>query len=185
MPLLINTLSKYQAELKAILITHHHFDHIDLADSLSTKFNCRVIMSQQEITEYDVKLLNLSTFDGDAQLNICGFSIQAILTPGHTKGSTCFLIGDNLFTGDTLFNEGCGVCVGQGASPYEMFYSLQKLKKRILGQTKIYPGHQFGSYLGQTLQEITQLNIYLNIDNIDSFVKFRMRKLQPNMLSFI
>jgi hydroxyacylglutathione hydrolase len=74
--------------------------------------------------------------------------IRPIATPGHTPGSICYLIGDNLFSGDVLFYEGCGICPDI-ASAHTMFASLERLKTLLRPETRVYPGHCYGMPPGQ------------------------------------
>jgi glyoxylase-like metal-dependent hydrolase (beta-lactamase superfamily II) len=98
-----------------------------------------------------------------------------MLTPGHTAGGVCYLIENNLFSGDTLFAEGCGYCSGRGADPRAMFHSLQLLKRTIAPQTLVFPGHSYGQLPGQTFGSLLKNNIYLAFDDERKFVQFRMR----------
>ena len=111
--------------------------------------------------------------------------IEPIFTPGHTPGCMCYLIGGNLFTGDVLFTEGCGMCSDLEAA-HAMFASLQDLKTRIKPHTRIFPGHSYGEQPGQTLSQLLKDNIYLQFSNKESFAAFRLRSGQniAKMFSF-
>ncbi len=182
---IVESIRKEQVNLKKILVTHHHFDHINLAQSLSEKYAVNIIISQQEVNYYQLTLPNIETFSQRSFLQAGSLYIDAIPTPGHTFGSTCFHIESMLFTGDTLFNEGCGLCIGKGADPKQMFTSLQKLKKIISPETKIYPGHKYSSELGQTFDSVQQYNIYLALEKENDFVQYRMRGMNASMFEFI
>ncbi|WP_268964163.1 MBL fold metallo-hydrolase, partial [Paenibacillus sinensis] len=74
--------------------------------------------------------------------------ITCILTPGHTYGSACYLTSDHLFTGDTVFIEGCGLCDTVGGDPEQMFHSIQRIKSAINPMVQIFPGHSYGKNPG-------------------------------------
>lgn len=167
-----------------ILLTHHHQDHISLAGRISKDYDIPIYMSEQEVSFYKMKLNNLVTFNKNSQINTGNSKIIPIITPGHTKGGTCYYIDKNLFTGDTLFTEGCGICYGPGADPNEMFESLQLLKMIIPADTKVFPGHSYHKDPGMLFSYLLENNIYLHIKKKEHFIKFRMRKNQKNILQF-
>jgi len=175
--------SFHRIKLSKILLTHYHFDHVYLANTLARKYDLQVFMNKIEIDYYGFHCKNLIPID-ESSFFIGPYSINPIHTPGHTKGSTCYLIGNNLFTGDTLFIEGCGLCFGEGADPNEMFDSLQYLKSQIDLHTFIYPGHSYGQYPGKRFDYLMHNNIYLQIDNRDHFISFRMRENQYSLFAF-
>lgn len=160
-------------KLIAILITHHHGDHIHLANTLAVRYDIPVYMHSDEQSFYDFKCNNLVVFQGDA-LYEAGIEINAILAPGHTKGSVCFFINNELFTGDTLFIEGCGECVSKGSSTFDLYDSLQKILT-LPDSTKIYPGHRYKRLPGMSLKYVKQNNIYLQTKNRDDFINFHTR----------
>jgi glyoxylase-like metal-dependent hydrolase (beta-lactamase superfamily II) len=171
-------IKRYDAKVSAVLITHHHFDHVNLAEEFSKHYDCRIFISEKEYYHYKLKFDRKVLFtDCDIQ-KVANIQVLPILTPGHTAGSTCYLIENALFTGDTLFNEGAGTCAGNGGDPNLMFSSFQRLKNMIANNTRIYPGHRFKSALGLTFEEVKQKNIYLQFDSVDVFVGFLMRKNQ-------
>jgi hydroxyacylglutathione hydrolase len=171
-------LTEQQSVLTGILVTHSHPDHINLADTLAKRWQVPVFMSQIEIDYYRYHCVNLVPLQQEKPFNCGTLTIMPHFTPGHTKGSICYQIDSALFTGDTLFTEGCGICLGPGADPYQMFTSLQKLKARLDTTTRIFPGHSFGKPVGQTFAYLLANNFYLQFDQADQFVAFRMRKRQ-------
>ena len=137
-----------------ILLTHGHFDHMlslddlrkltgaplsmhaDDAEFLSDPHKSAFAMiGKEEIFAPPERLLR----DGSI-IELAGHKIKVIHTPGHTKGSCCFAVGDCLFTGDTLFVGGYGRCDLFGGSYTEMRHSLDKLAS-LERDYKIYPGH--------------------------------------------
>lgn len=98
-----------------------------------------------------------------------------IHTPGHTPGSTCFLTTEFVVTGDTLFNEGCGVCHLHGGDPQAMFRTLRRLRTELPERIRVLPGHSYGSAPGLPMSEVLKMDIYLMIDDPDKFVEFRIQ----------
>ena len=136
---IINFLKNKNINLKYILNTHHHFDHIGGNIQLKKKFNSIVVgykHDSERIPEIDICLENNEIWKSD------NFEAKIIHVPGHTKGHICFHFYNEklLFTGDTLFSLGCGR-IFEGT--YEqMFSSLNKIKAMPL-DTQIYCGHEY------------------------------------------
>jgi hydroxyacylglutathione hydrolase len=169
-------LASTRADLRGILITHTHFDHINLARRVAGLYNCPIWMSKQEIAASGFRATQLVGIDETPWL-VGKLSIEPILTPGHTPGCVCYLIGNNLFTGDVLFAEGCGICQDV-QSAYAMFDSLELLKSRINPQVRIFPGHTYVKPPGQMFSELLRYNIYLQFGDEKSFAAYRLRKGQ-------
>lgn len=178
------TLKQLNANLVAILLTHSHFDHVNLVKPLLEKYNPQVVMSAKEINYYKFSCRNLIPVEDGDLLKLGNTDIKCLLTPGHTIGSTCFLFSDSLFTGDTVFIEGCGICNADGGNPKDMYDSIQMLKNTIDPNVLIYPAHSYGKAPGQTLHHLLKQNIYFQINKLESFIAFRMRKNQTNLFNF-
>lgn len=171
-----------KTQLKGILLTHAHFDHVHLAKSLSEKYNCPIWMSHEEIeaSQYNAKRLQPI---GIEPFWVGRLKIKPLLTPGHTKGSMCYLIGDNLFSGDTLFIEGCGLCSDIDAA-HDMFNSLKHITSKIKLNTRVFPGHKYVKSPGQDFATVMQHNIYLQFNNKHDFASYRLRKGQNHAKLF-
>lgn len=170
--------------LISILLTHSHFDHVNLVNPLIKKYNPHVIMSALEINYYHFECRNLIPIENQDSLKLGNTDIKCLVTPGHTAGSTCFLLSDSLFTGDTIFIEGCGICNTEGGSAEEMYNSIQIIKKTISPTILIYPAHSFGKTPGHSLDYLFKENIYFQIENPQQFISFRMREEQKNIFDF-
>jgi hydroxyacylglutathione hydrolase len=168
--------------LSGILLTHSHADHVDLARVLATKYGCPVWMSEQEILASSFDAPGLVAID-ETPWTLGRMLIEPLLTPGHTSGSVCYRIGRNLFTGDVLFAEGCGLCP-DAAGARRMFESLERLKRDLDPETRIYPGHSFGKPPGQTFADILEWNIYLHFRDPDAFAAFRLRQVRDRARQF-
>jgi hydroxyacylglutathione hydrolase len=165
-----------QTRLSGVLVTHSHPDHLHLATPLAKKYGCPIWMSETEIAVSGFSAPQLIGID-TSPWTVGQMQIEPISTPGHTPGSTCFLIGDNLFTGDVLFAEGCGICPDVRAA-HAMFASLQRLKARVEPHTRVFPGHSYGHPPGRTMSQLRRDNIYLQFSNKESFAAFRLRSGQ-------
>lgn len=178
-------IKNYKLSLKAVLITHTHPDHVGLAELIMRKHGCRIMVSEKEdLRCFSSVMDKLSLINTEAPMQIGRMIVTPIHTPGHTMGSICYLVGNNLFTGDTLFIEGCGMCFSNESDPKLLFSSLNKLKSMIHPHTKIFPGHSFGYEPGQQFDFLLNNNIYLNFAEEDMFVSYRMRKGQTRLFDF-
>jgi len=175
-------LTYHEASLSGILLTHSHPDHIHLAKPLAKKYQCPIWMSNEEIAASGFSAEQLIGID-ETPWSVGLMQIHPILTPGHTSGSICYLIGDNLFTGDTLFAEGCGLC-SDVHTAHTLFASLEYLKSRLEPQTQIFPGHSYGKPPGQKFSRLLKENIYLQFKNEDQFAEYRLRKGQSKLKVF-
>ena len=159
------------ADLKYILLTHGHFDHIGGVKEVSEKYGAKVVISAEDAPMLSDSRLSMGgrmfhradtkpdiiIKDGDV-IKLGETEIKVLSTPGHTKGSVCFIADDCLFTGDTLFRCSCGRCDFPGGDEYEMLYSLRRLKA-LDGDYRVYPGHEAIS----TLEYERQSNPYMNM----------------------
>lgn len=169
---------KYIAEnnliLKKILLTHSHHDHINAIDEILISHDLEIHINKKEKVfwkkEYDSFVIN----HGGDTIKLGETEIRSLHTPGHTPGSTCYHIGDDLIAGDTLFVFGCGRCDLHGGNPEEMFNTLKDIKMSLDPKTIILPGHNYSIKRESTLQEEIQGNPFMKFNNLNKFIDYRM-----------
>ena len=126
-------------ELKYILNTHHHYDHVGGNLELKKRYNSKIVGFKEDkdrIPEIDVLVEDNQKWKGE------NFEAKIYHIPGHTSGHIAFhfFLEKKIFTGDTLFSLGCGR-IFEGT--YEqMFNSLKKIKE-LPKDTEIYCGHEY------------------------------------------
>lgn len=149
--------------LKGILLTHGHFDHIMAADAVRDKYGVKVYASCDEKNTLEQPHINLGEAyglklsvkadvwhkDGEI-LKLAGFDIEALHTPGHTEGGSCYYIREIgvLFSGDTLFCGSVGRTDFPGGSMSEIVRSIKEKVMVLPDDTKVYPGHGEGTSVG-------------------------------------
>ncbi len=135
----IDHLENHQLKLKAILLTHHHHDHIDGAQTLRERYACPVYGAKMHAID------TLAQNEGEIiDLNAHGLGQwQVIATPGHTLDHLAYFSASTppvLFCGDTLFGAGCGKLFEGTAE--QMQGSLEKIRA-LPDDTLIYCGHEY------------------------------------------
>ena len=134
----INALERKNLNLVAILITHHHADHIGGVMALQEKYpHIKIFAPQKDKYEF----VNISLKNGD-EINIPELQInyKIIEIPGHTQGHIAYYDKKNLFCGDTLFACGCGKIFD--GTHEQMYNSLKKISA-LPKETKIYCAHEY------------------------------------------
>ena len=198
---IIEYLEKNNINLKFILNTHHHYDHIGGNQKLKEKYGARVVGykgDKERIPGIDILVNDQETWKHK------NFEAKIIHIPGHTLGHICFYFhkDESVFTGDTLFSLGCGrIFEGTYA---QMFKSLMKLKT-LPENTKIFCGHEYTKQnsrfcithdkdnenlktkikdievklknglptIPSTIKDELECNIFLRSDNLENFSKLR------------
>ncbi|GHU83385.1 hydrolase [Clostridia bacterium] len=147
--------------IKYILLTHGHYDHISALTELKFLTRAKVVIGEDEAEFLHNNKLNLSLYantspleqneadillaDGDT-LKLGATTITFVKTAGHTRGSGCYIVGDSIFTGDTLFKEDIGRTDLPTGNQAEIAKSLKKIAQ-IEGNYKVYVGHGENSTL--------------------------------------
>lgn len=161
-PEIEKTLQEDSADLKYILLTHGHFDHLMGVNYFRKKYNCKVLMHEADKNLFDeMKEITKSFFSEEIEKpHIDGYvkegdiikfgenEIKVIETPGHSKGGVCYLIEDKLFSGDTIFYEVVGRTDLPGGSFLELKENIEKKIFTLDEKIKIYPGHGPSSTVG-------------------------------------
>lgn len=152
-PELIEFAKDYDVEY--ILLTHGHFDHIMGLTSLKQALGAQAVISKDDLVISDninefTRLFGLPdtvppTYekfvkDGDI-INVGGLKIKVIATPGHTEGGVCYLIEDNLFSGDTLFKQSVGRTDLFGGDFKKLTNSIKNKLFKLDDNIKVFPGH--------------------------------------------
>ncbi|HEY0841112.1 MAG TPA: MBL fold metallo-hydrolase [Vulgatibacter sp.] len=166
-------------EIVAAFVTHHHHDHVNalgpLLDALPAMrafAQGAEIQAAQALRDFGPRLEAVAP---GRRVSIGSLEVSCVHTPGHTPGSQCLHAAGSLFTGDTLFVGGCGRCDLAGGDPEAMFDSLHRVLGALPGDTKVYPGHDYGDRPVSSLAHEAATNPYLQRKDLESFVAYRMR----------
>lgn len=164
----IDFLQKHDLSLTSILLTHHHFDHINgVGELLDIAPDIPVYAPDDS----RIALRNVSVSDND-QVSVLGYTFDVISIPGHTSSHLCYYEARShlLFCGDTLFSAGCGR-VFDGTME-QLYQSIQRLRN-LPDVTQVYCAHE---YTRQNLRfalfiepENAQAKQYLQQLNLDSY----------------
>ncbi len=160
-------------KIKGALITHTHFDHVNGLEDLLKKTDGAVYINKNEAEFLKGMKGNIKKIEGGDKLKIGQAEITFLHTPGHTPGSQCFLVEQNLISGDTLFINACGRCDLPGGDPEEMYRSLTQLAS-LDESTILYPGHNYAEEPTSTIGNEKRFNPYLQTTNLNDFLKYRM-----------
>lgn len=156
--------------LSGVLATHYHADHVggdilgehieglvDLLELADVPLHVQKdeVPWVTEMSGAPVSSL-VAHKDGDV-VQLGAVPVHLLHTPGHTPGGQCFIVGDNLVSGDTLFLDGCGRTDLPGADPDAMYTSLQRLAS-LPPRLVLWPGHHYSAEPSAPLQEVRRTN---------------------------
>lgn len=153
--------------VEAILLTHGHFDHIMGAKQLRELSGAKIYASKADKVLLNDPYVNVSAqwakpytleadvyFDDGDELDFGDISCKAILTPGHTIGSSCFYFEEDgiLISGDTLFQESVGRTDLPTGSMGKLVRSIKEKLAPLPDEVRVYPGHGGATSIGHERQ---------------------------------
>lgn len=143
-----------------VFLTHGHYDHVMDCIKIADLFEDIVFyINQADDFLLPFKIEKLRDISSEERVVLDNTTIKIIKTPGHSPGSVCYLIENQLFTGDTLFYDCCGRVDLPGSDPKMMRSSLLKILE-LPDNTIIHPGHNYGGSEIE-LSKAKRINPYL------------------------
>ena len=158
-----------------ILLTHSHHDHVNGIEAVLNHSDAQIHLLKAEADFWGKTLAKPRLHHGGDHIQVGETAIEILHTPGHTPGSACFHLGNDLIAGDTLFVFGCGRCDLQGGDPEQMYDTLKRIKSRLPGGTILHPGHNYSpAHPTSTMADQCDGNPFLHFDRQQDFVEYRM-----------
>jgi len=171
---LVNEAKRLGYKITKVFLTHCHPDHIEGLGRLLSLNPVPVYISKLEPKISRPRVQGLIEVSPEDKLTLGMISFDVIYTPGHTPGCICFLAQGQLFTGDTLFIDGCGRCDLPGSDPKVMYNSLYNVLMKLPDDTVLYTGHNYGPTTTDTIGHQKQTNPYLQCNSLKEFLVERM-----------
>ena len=157
---------RHKCKLKYVICTHDHFDHTGGARELARHSSALVAMHKSAGGRAGLPLE-----DGE-ELALGALTLKIIHTPGHTLDSICVLCEDILLTGDTLFvGKVGGTDLGNGARAE--YGSLHDKLMKLPEQTRVYPGHDYGTAPSSTIAREKETNPFILCKSFEEFVDLK------------
>ena len=155
--------------------THLHVDHISGLGSLRDRTHCITVMGEQ--TPADV--VSMRVTEGD-RIEIEGLSLDALYTPGHTDDSYSLLMGDRVFTGDTLLIRGTGRTDFQNGDARAQYESIFGKLLKLPNETLVFPAHDYKGDTVSTIGEEKRFNPRLQVGSVEEYVDLMNNLKLPN-----
>ena len=155
--------------------THLHADHVTGLGELRDRTQCITIMGEQ--SKADVVSMRVS--DGD-KVTIEGLSLDVMYTPGHTDDSYSYLMGDRVFTGDTLLIRGTGRTDFQNGSSRAQYESIFNRLLKLPDETMVFPAHDYKGDTVSTIGEERRYNPRLQVRSVDEYIELMANLKLPN-----
>lgn len=155
--------------------THLHADHVTGLAELRDRTQCVTIMGEQ--SKADVVAMRVS--DGD-KVMIEGVKLDVMYTPGHTDDSYSYLMGDRVFTGDTLLIRGTGRTDFQNGSARAQYDSLFGRLLKLPDETMVFPAHDYKGDTVSTIGEEKRYNPRLQVKSVEDYIELMNNLNLPN-----
>ncbi|MCK1393405.1 MBL fold metallo-hydrolase [Bradyrhizobium sp. 1] len=155
--------------------THLHADHVTGLGELRDRTHCMTVMGDQ--TKADVVAMRVA--DGD-KVTIEGLSLDVMYTPGHTDDSYSYLMGDRVFTGDTLLIRGTGRTDFQNGSSRAQYDSIFNRLLKLPDETMVFPAHDYKGDTVSTIGEEKRYNPRLQVRSVDDYIELMANLKLPN-----
>lgn len=146
-------LEQLEFNLKYVLETHVHADHITSSGKMRDKFSAKIVLHKNS----GVKCADLLLKDNDV-LKLGDIEIKVLHTPGHTDADLSFAIEGFVFTGDALLIRDCGRTDFQAGDSVALYNSINDKIFSLADATIIYPGHDYNGFTSSTVKEEKQFN---------------------------
>ena len=176
----IQLIRELELELVKAIDTHIHADHLSGLGALRDRTHCVTVMG----AESGVDVVSMRVAEGDRVEIEGGIGLDPLYTPGHTAESYSFLMGDRVFTGDTLLIRGTGRTDFQNGDPRAQYQSLFGKLLKLADETLVFPAHDYKGDTVSTIGEEKRCNPRLQVRSIDEYVEI-MSKLKldnPKMM---
>jgi len=159
--------------------THLHADHVTGLGALRDRTHCITVMGEQ--THADV--VSMRVAEGD-RIEIEGVRLDVLYTPGHTDDSYSYLMGDRVFTGDTLLIRGTGRTDFQNGDPRQQYESIFGRLLKLPESTLVYPAHDYKGDTVSTIGEEKTYNPRLQVKSVDEYVELmnNLKLANPKMM---
>src|ERR1700674_5034308 len=171
----IQLVKELDLKLVKAVDTHVHADHITGLGALRDRTHCITVMGEHS----KVDVVSMRVADGD-QLQIEGLSLDVLYTPGHTDDSYSFLLGDRVFTGDTLLIRGTGRTDFQNGDPRAQYDSIFNKLLKLPDETLMFPAHDYKGDTVSTIGEEKFYNPRLQVKSVDEYVALMGSLNRPN-----
>ncbi|ABN52574.1 MAG TPA: MBL fold metallo-hydrolase [Hungateiclostridium thermocellum] len=167
--MIVDAAKENNLEIKYIIITHGHIDHLMSVDEVRKKTGAEVLIHEKDadkLTDPNLndpvgvglgrkcKAADRLLKDGEV-ITVGGLDFEIIHTPGHSAGGICIKVGDVVFTGDTLF------CMGIGRTDFpdgDLSTLLDSIKNKLMkldDNVVVYPGHGEPTTIGRERKEFS------------------------------
>lgn len=161
---LLDRLAGISGELKAVLITHHHHDHVAEIDQVQERYPGTPVLAHP--LERERLPGATGTMQPGEPLYIGALEIQPLHTPGHTAGMTSLLVdGTDLFTGDSLYRETvAGVRTPTSTGYADLKSSIMDTQLTLPAQTRIHGGHTDTTTVAHELEHNPFVRVWRGLD---------------------
>ena len=174
-PKYVQLLRELDLKLIKAIDTHVHADHITALGNLRDTTGCVTIMGRESAADC------VSLPVGDAEtISVDGIELIARYTPGHTDDSYSFVMGDRVFTGDTLLIRGTGRTDFQNGDPAAQYDSIFDVLLKLPDDTKVYPAHDYKGWTVSTIGEERAHNPRLQVASREAYVALMNNLKLPN-----
>lgn len=162
----LDLIETHHFKLKYSLETHVHADHVTGSGLLRRRARTLTAVNQS----CGASCADIQLRHGDS-LSFGEVTIHVIGTSGHTPGSTSYLIGDRLFTGDSLLINGCGRTDFQGGNPCEQYDNITGRLFTLPEETLVYPGHDYTGRRVSCIGQERSINSRLSGKSREEFIE--------------
>lgn len=163
---IIRLIRSQNLNVRYIINTHSHRDHVADNGDIKTSFGAEVIA--HNLAKIDK---NIGVVDGSV-IKLGALTVHVIHTPGHSADSICLLFNNKLLTGDTLFVGDCGRTDLPGGSAEDMYNSLFHKLMKLNDDVEVYPGHDYGTKPHSTIGDEKRTNYTLEKRTLKEFIEF-------------